>query len=299
MRWMAILITIFQLGISSISHAGELNNLPSPGMENTAHENLSQKTASDIAPGEELLTVSPEMRQFVQSFGSDLSAAKRFRKVLRSLQKSGFELEFDLNHTTNAAEAFAQRRGNCISFSALIVALARESGLEAHFNQVESPIGRTALKTKRGRQVVQNVFHVNAEVTFGWTTKIIEFNFQPRLRYEHRKIPDTHVQALYVNNRALELSFQGKHDEALALLNAGLDLQSQGSMLWTSMGYIYRQKNSFGLAEISYVKALELDPENVSARRNLRRLNELSDQAELSLRLPFEIEGLHKNDSES
>ncbi|WP_082859195.1 transglutaminase domain-containing protein [Microbulbifer sp. Q7] len=294
MRWIAILAVIMQVGCAgshrvAASAAPEMNTAV---VETALTQNRYGATGlalpdnatdgNNALYAQGLLALSPEMKAFVASVDPSLSPQRRFRRLVRTLKMDRFELEYDLNNTTTAAEAFAQRRGNCISFAALIVALAREVGLEAHFNRVEAPQERRATAGARGKVLVQNILHINAEVTYGWTTRVFEFNFEPRPDFPHHRLADETVQALYLNNRALELAKTKQWDGALSMLSEAITLTPATSLLWNSLGYIHRQTGNLELAEISYTQALALDSDNQAARNNLRRVYELQSKRSLS-----------------
>lgn len=276
MRWIAILITIFHVGCAAHLQDSNTNYAP----QNTEHL-LAQThvAASGITreKAEDLLAISPEMREFIDSIDPTLQPNQRFRKILRALKLDGFRLEYDLNRTTNAAEAFTERRGNCISFAALIVALARDVGLEAHFNLVKAPLGRAKTRDANGREVRQNILHINAEVSYGWSSQVIETNFKPRSKFPHVKLQDEEVTSMYLNNLALEASKDGDLPRAFSLMEDALALHQESAMVWTTLGYLYRQRGALDLAEMSYTQALYLDAENSSAKANLRRIYELRD----------------------
>ncbi|WOX04388.1 transglutaminase domain-containing protein [Microbulbifer pacificus] len=285
MRWIALLISLIQFGCASgpggVNRAAlEVDTATLLAAAGEAAITLAAPDTPATAPpitshAQALLAVSPEMRAFVDSIDPTLSPNQRFRRILRTLKMDRFELDYDLNTTTTAAEAFAQQRGNCISFSALMVALAREVGLEANFNLVEAPLARRTTTGGNGRALVQNVLHINAEVSIGWSSRVIEFNFGPYSRFPQRELSDATVQTYYLNNRALELSHQQRIGEAFALLREGLSIDPDSSMLWNSLGYLYRLTGELELAEMSYTQALNLEGGNAAAKNNLRRVYEL------------------------
>ncbi|WP_078083403.1 transglutaminase domain-containing protein [Microbulbifer mangrovi] len=303
MRWMALFIVALQLGCAGSPSATPPRAL-SGGSISTGEATLSDAQAESLEEALEitlgqsaglgqpalnaagysqgLLAVSPEMREFVESIDPSLSPNRRFRQILRTLKQRRFELIYDLDTTATAAEAFAERRGNCISFSALMVALAREVGLEAHFNRVLAPMGRRTTSGSGGNALVQNILHINAEVSFGWSTRILEFNFDPRSPYRHKQLADATVQSLYLNNRALELEKGQRREEALDMMQEALTLNPRSSLLWNTLGYIHRRDGNLELAELSYSQALALDRDNTAAQHNLRNVYRLQSRRALS-----------------
>ncbi|MBY6190123.1 hypothetical protein KUV22_06780 [Microbulbifer agarilyticus] len=238
-----------------------------------------QADLQTLAP--DLLAVSPEMKAFVDSIDPSLSPNQRMRRILRTLRQQRFFMEYDLDTTATAAEAFSQQRGNCISFAAMIVALAREVGVPAHFNRVHAPKERRATRSDSGRVLVENVLHINAEISYGWNTRIVEMNFEPRSHYRHEKLSDEAVQVLYLNNLALSEARDENFDAAIGIAREALTLSPKSSVAWNTLGYLYRRQGSLELAELSYTRAISLDDKNVSAKRNLQRVYQLQSRREL------------------
>lgn len=244
-------------------------------------QQTSLRTEVQSDAGAMLLALSPAMRELVAGVDPDLAPNPRFRKLLRTLKLDDFEMEYDLGNTTSAAEAFESRRGNCISFSAMIVALAREVGLDAHFNYVEAPRSRS-YTGNGGNSVVREVLHINAEVSYGWYSQVIDFNFDPKPPFPHRKISDAHTTVLYLNNLAVEAARNNEVTSGLGYLQEALELEPDSTILWTSLGYLHRLDGRLDLAGMSYSQALNLDWENTHARRNLNVLYQLSDRSALT-----------------
>lgn len=288
MRWTALLITFLLAGGTSLARAetATADVEMAKYAVNTEHlltqAEIASGTSGASKQGDSLMAISPELRAFIDGVDPDASPVKRFRKILSALKDEGFQLEFDLNHTTNASEAFAERRGNCISFTALMVAIARDVGLEASFNRVESPVKRSPLKNAQGRQVVQNVLHVNAKVKFGWIMRTIEFNFEPQTKFPDQLLSDSEAEALYLNNLALESLRQDRNAQGFGHIRDAIARHPESSQIWNTLGYLYRQSNMLGLAKKSFHQALNLDELNISAIRNLRHVNRLQESTALS-----------------
>jgi hypothetical protein len=49
------------------------------------------------------------------------------------------DFDYDPQVTLQADEAFAARTGNCLTFSSLFIAMAREAGLEAWYQEIAIP----------------------------------------------------------------------------------------------------------------------------------------------------------------
>ena len=88
----------------------------------------------------DVLTLSAEMRAYVDEHVT-AGAEKNVRlQQLTAVVTNYDRFRLDYDETTRtAAAAFRDRRGNCLSFSAMFVAMARHAGLDAHFQEVDTP----------------------------------------------------------------------------------------------------------------------------------------------------------------
>ena len=97
------------------------------------------ETTSIPDPG--MFVLDDEMRAFVAEHVDGTRAAReRMRRLLSAMIESGLmSLDYDDAKTKTARQTFHDRVGNCMSFTALFVALAREADLEVTFQTVEVP----------------------------------------------------------------------------------------------------------------------------------------------------------------
>jgi hypothetical protein len=94
----------------------------------------------EIIAATDVLALNPEMRSFVDSYvdRGSTSYAKLHQLLYAVINEGGFGLKYnDLTHT--AAETFNKRNGNCLSFTNMFVAMARDAGLKVSFQEVDIP----------------------------------------------------------------------------------------------------------------------------------------------------------------
>ena len=109
----------------------------------------------------ELLKVDEPMRRF---FGERLrlpgNTGDRLRALIEAiLQPDGLHFAYDAEGTFDARETFRQRRGNCVSFSLLVVAVAREFGFRASFQSAAN-----SARWERFGDHIVSVHHMNVRV---------------------------------------------------------------------------------------------------------------------------------------
>ena len=94
-----------------------------------------------------------------------------------------------------------------------------------------------------------------------------------------------------LNLRGVIYGMMGRTNEAISDLNASTALTPLDPTLWNNIGfYKFRQGNYQG-AKADFMKALELDPQFVSARNNLAQADDRMSQ-------PMDMENYNSYDKE-
>jgi len=220
----------------------------------------------------EILVVSPEMRAFIdEHVDRNSREADRLTQLLMAvLGGDRFDLAYD-DSTRTAASTFANRRGNCISFTSMFIAMARDLGLEARYQEVEIPpnwsiSGQTFLISE----------HVNVLVKVSNAlSRVVDFNsYDIVVDVEHDSvvISDARARAHYFNNIGVERMLEGDVVLAFANLRQGVREDNTFASAWVNLGILHRREGYPAYAEASYLAALERDRNNLMAMSNLANL---------------------------
>jgi len=216
--------------------------------------------------------LNPEMRAFVEEHVSPAaSPPTRLRQLGRAIIHSDtFGLQYD-ETTRTAAETFRDRRGNCLSFSNMFVALARQADLDVYYQEVDTPPDWTL----RNEAFVLNR-HVNVLVDLGLEgERVVDFNLDDfRASYERRRISDRRALAHHYNNLAVERMQRGDVGDALGCFRAATEQDAGFSPAWTNLGTLYLRHGHRRHAEAAYLRALRVDGSDSVAMSNLARLYE-------------------------
>ena len=235
--------------------------------------------ALDLIESDEVLAVSGEMRQFLDSnVHYKASGQIKLRELIDAIINEGtFGLAFD-GTTRTAAETFRLRRGNCLSFSNMFVAMARYVGLEAHYQEVDIPPDWA---------FQDDVFllnrHVNVSVDVGRSgPHVVDFNIDDfKSSYDARTISDTRALAHYYNNMGVERMQAGDTASALEYFRRALaENDRRFSPAWTNLGTLYLRNDYPEYAEAAYLLALKADDEDLVAMSNLANFYERRGDAE-------------------
>lgn len=221
-------------------------------------------------PDVAILALDGDMRRFVaERVPANGPDGWRLRHLLQSLlEDEQFAIEYQ-ERTYTAAETFRLRRANCLAFTNLFVALAREAGLTVHFQEVDVPPDWS----RAGGLLVQNR-HMNTLVDTGSRSeRIVDFNIADfRTSYERRVISDERARAHYYSNVAAERLEAGELVSALQNFRQALAADAGFVPAWINLGSLYQRAGQPAWAEAAWLHALDLEPREFVAMSNLERL---------------------------
>jgi Tfp pilus assembly protein PilF len=230
----------------------------------------------------DVFAVSPEMKQFL---ASDIARLVRLDGTRRGLfealrDKAGLSLEYDSARTRNAADAFAARKGNCLSLVIMAAAFAKEMGLAVRFQNVF-----TDETWSRNGSFYLSIGHVNVSIAgthvepgYGhYDTEAMVIDFLPpadlrSLRYW--VIDEATVVAMYMNNRAVEALMAGEVNDAYWWAREALLQDAHFLSASNTLGVIYRAHGNLPEAQRALEYVLEQEPANASALSNLVKVLE-------------------------
>ena len=206
---------------------------------------------------------------------SEPTSQARLRKLIATLQEApesgGLGMRYEASPTRTLAEAWRDRKANCLSLTAIYIACARAMDMNAQYAEVEN-----SQRWRRVNNVIRFERHMVAVVRDGANGDLVaDFLPQPRKRfgvYVVTILPESRVRALYHSNRAAELLEQGDKDGALLEAQASLDIDPTSSVGWNTRGVVMKTKGEKLEAETSYRKALKLNARDISALGNLENL---------------------------
>ena len=216
------------------------------------------------------IAITPEIRaaadRFAGSVGGTVDQLKRIQGAI--YDASRFSFDYDAETTLTAAEALAARRGNCVAFTNLFIAMARARGLPVKAGYMTP---RT-LGRRRGDLVYVST-HVVA--VYQLHDRAVVFDFY-RMREDPsariRLLDDFELAALYLNNRAVAALSLEEYASAGARLDAVLKLAPDFAPAYGNLGVLRRRTGDIPGALEAYRRALELSPRDPAILGNLAAL---------------------------
>ncbi|HEY5681507.1 MAG TPA: tetratricopeptide repeat protein [Pseudomonadales bacterium] len=227
-------------------------------------------------PAVDILAIDGEMRAFVADAVGDVrNSSVRFKRLMRALVEAGYfnGSYYQPGLTLTSTELFAARTGNCLSYTTMFIALAREAGLDAGFQIVEVPPSWDADSGFLIRYTHINALlsGVRGDVTDSGEVSV-DFNaVHPDPHYPRRPVSDDDATALFYSNRSVDRMLNGDAVNGFALLVQALELTPDNADLWQNLGAFYALQQQPAMAVRAYEVALSLDHHHEGAMSGLSR----------------------------
>lgn len=221
-----------------------------------------------------------EMRAWVRErIPPGLPSERKLERLVEALlAPDELELRYVWGYTGTAAEVFARREANCLAFTNLFVAMARELGVPVYFLAVESEA------TYRHADEIDLIVvsdHVAVGYGAGNTIRLYDFSANERSELDRvYRISDLTALAMFHSNRGAEALQAGRLGEARRWLRTAVDLDPGLAGAWVNLGVARRRTGDLAGAEEAYRRVLEIDPRIYSAYQNLASLLRLAGRDE-------------------
>jgi Flp pilus assembly protein TadD len=234
------------------------------------------------------LELSTEMKQFVAEYVGRPSFEddRAWRLSWALLDPNVLDFEYDPQVTLTAAEAFRTRRGNCLTFSNMFIAMAREAGLNAWYREVKIEPEWNALD-----DTLLVSLHVNAATVDRGREYVIDVSRRPARDGErNRKISDREAEAQFYNNLganalvAQDLPMAYAYFRKAEQVNPGLDY------VWSNLGVVFRRNGQTEDAVLAYETALALNERNTVPLNNLYSIYDEDGEAEKAAAIQQRVE---------
>jgi tetratricopeptide (TPR) repeat protein len=192
---------------------------------------------------------------------------------LASIQRAIFDeagdgFSYDGEQTLTAEQAFSERRGNCLSFTSLLIALSRSAGIPTVLMET-----RREPKVDRDDELVVISRHVVA--AYRAPGQIVAYDFSQRsesIPTGGTIIDDLHASAMLHANLGGEALRIGSVEDARRHLEIAAALAPDWPVGWINLGVTLGRLGDVDGAFSAYRRALVIDPGNASALNNLSYL---------------------------
>lgn len=225
-----------------------------PAETKTHSESMTLPRADPIAPGE-VVAVPPALLQRLQKevLAPTRSRERRLDLLVQLLfAPKGVALEYDGTRTRTIDEAFIEHKANCLTFSLLFVALARQAGIDAYVQETDHVLAW------QGNGALYGNGHVNVGVKVGPGRKTVDIDRSVvSIRGAPQVISDERALAHFYNNRGAELMEQGRLQSARMHLDAAIRMDPTFVGAWNNLGVLHMREGALKEAEHAYATALD------------------------------------------
>jgi len=215
-------------------------------------------------PGELLKMDEPMRRFFRERLLPGGYGENQLRKLVDAiLQPDGLNFAYDTEGVFDAREAFRQRRGNCVSFAFLVVAVAREYGYTVSFQSVAS-----ATRWERHGDLILSVNHINVHVEGGGDAYCIDLrpDLTEGLRpHEMQMIEDKRACAQFYYTLGVFNLGHAQTAEALQLMTLATKIDPDCAEAWANLASVQSHLDNLTDARASFERALRADSNCITA----------------------------------
>ena len=213
-------------------------------------------------PGELLKIDEPMRRFFSERLQPHRGRAGQLHALLAAIhQPDGLNFTYDRECTFDARETFRQRRGNCVSYSFLVVAIAREFGFAVSFQYVNKPI-----QWDRIGNLVISVRHMNVRVDLGHEFYLIDL--QPDVlsdtdRTDMQVVSDQRAFAEFYGTAGFFELLHGRPAEALRYTTLATTTDPGCAHAWANRAVVHARFGNLAEARACFERSLQADPKDL------------------------------------
>jgi tetratricopeptide (TPR) repeat protein len=200
--------------------------------------------------------------------GRDVERLEKLRTTL--MDGGSYTFEYERNSTFSAAEAFDTRRGNCVSFTNLFIAMGRSLGIRLY-----AALGQTRGVSERQGDLIVTYNHMVAVYTEvdGRSAKVYDFYRTDEVLVGRLTLLDDYMVAgVRASNDGIAHLSKGEHAEANRDLELAVKLGPRLASLYANLGLAKWRGGDLPGAFATIKEGLALDPGSPPLLQNLAAL---------------------------
>ncbi|MCY7296331.1 tetratricopeptide repeat protein [Alteromonas sp. a30] len=226
----------------------------------------------------------------------------RMKTLMVSIfDRSDFNLLYDNQANTVAAETFNKRAANCLSMSIMTYSLAKHAGVEVAFQEVDVPEYWTR---REGFSLLNG--HINLLMSpeedtgrrFYIKPKGMVVDFYPfvaKKRFPQHEVGKQRVISMFYNNKGADALISQDFDKAYRYLRSAINHDPEFESAWVNLGLLYRMSGHTDWAELAYNKVFSLNDDNLTAWENLAILYQSTGEQEKAEAIREKVETKRNN----
>jgi tetratricopeptide (TPR) repeat protein len=222
---------------------------------------------------DEVMTLPAELRQRValEVVAPTRSDTQRLQRLTDFMfRPEGLGMQYRHDATSTVEHAYLTRQANCLTFTLLFIALAREAGLDAYAQEIDQ-----TLAWHQQDSTIYRTNHVNAGVKADARRYTVDVGSDSLIaRDPPQRVSDRRLLSHFYNNRAADLMANQSLAQAGDHMRIALELDPLYANSWSNYGVLHLRLGDLDAARGAYDRALELDPHHAAALFNRLTLAE-------------------------
>jgi len=215
-------------------------------------------------PAELLKVDEPMRRYFRERVPSRVHGGAQLRQLVDAiLVPDGLHFAYDVEATFDARETFRQRRGNCLSFAFLIVAVTRDFGYTASFQNATD-----AFHWDRYGDLVASVHHINVRVETSGESYLVDLrpDLVPGTGFAGMQvIDDERAFAHFYAAVGFFKLLHAQSAEALQFMILATQTDPDCADAWANLGALHSHLGNLPEARACFERSLREDSRGVVA----------------------------------
>lgn len=256
---------------------------------------LPSPSPAAIPTPEQVMAIPPEakaaLREKVMLPGN--SPERRLQRLVELVfQPAELGLRYDTEATLTVTETWRQRRANCLSFTLLFVAMAREIGVDARMQEVGQVV-----TWYEDQGLIFNAGHVNVGMRLNG--RLATLDLDQNVLYDRRgpqPISDARALAHFYNNRGAEQLASHNYADARAYFDAALRLDARFTPTWNNLGVLDTRLHDDPAALIAFNRALSINSDHVPSLHNLTQLYQRLGDTQRATQVRTQLERSRRRD---
>ncbi|HEY3351085.1 MAG TPA: tetratricopeptide repeat protein [Thermoanaerobaculia bacterium] len=230
-----------------------------------------ERRGVDPAEAPNPMAATPAIEAAALAIGGAGRDEDRLEHLRSALMDGGsWTFEYERNSTFSAADAFEMRRGNCVSFTNLFIAMGRSLGIRLH----AALVATRGTSERQGDLIVtyNHMIAVYMEVN-GRSAKVYDFyRMADQLTGRLTLLDDYMVAAIRASNDGIAHLGKGERKEAVHDLEIAVKLGPGLGSLYANLGLAKWRNGDVAGAFSAIRKGLEIEPGSPPLLQNLAAL---------------------------
>lgn len=218
-------------------------------------------------PLDDLQAVSEGMKAFVDLHLPDSMNHRQrtWKLAMVTADKYILQFRYDPGTTLPPDQTFAMRRGNCLSFSLMLMAMARYAGIPARLQEVVLPP-----EYRSENDTFISSRHINVRLGDNEESFIVDVSGKDISNSTRiRTVSQREAEAQYYNNLGVDALLDSDLPAAWARFQQAIQTEPRMAFLWSNLGVVYNRNGQTSDAEWAYEVALSANNDDTSALNNL------------------------------